>query len=179
MANSKGTSVVFFRTRWQEDPGTEEAFRKELSDEAREFYDSVLPIAWVPDQIVSEIEQKAAAVLFPDSRDGLQQVGRLQAQHDLRGIYRVLLRIITIPMLIKKAASLWSTYHDAGTADVADLNDKTGTFLVRKHPDLPSTIREVTTGYILGAVELTRAQNVRVVLNEADPNRWAWVVTWG
>jgi hypothetical protein len=178
MAKSKGTYVVFFRTLWQGHPGSEEVFRTQLSDEAREIYDSALPIAWVPEPIVAEMEDRIAAVLFPGSPDGLQQIGKLQAEHDLRGVYRVLLRVITIPMLIKKAASLWSTYHDAGTADVADLTDKTATFVVEGYPDMPQSVREVTTGYIMGAVEMTRARDVQAVLDEADPNRWAWVVTW-
>lgn len=179
MANCKGTNVVFFRTLWQSRPSFEKQFRDGMSSEAREAYDSALPISWVPDQVVAEMEESAAAVLFPDEPNGLQNVGRLQAKHDLGGIYNVLLRITTVPVLIKKSARLWSTYHDQGNADIADQGARTATLLVMNYPDLPRSMRQVTTGYVAGAVEMTRARDVDVALNERDPRRWAWVVTWG
>jgi hypothetical protein len=45
-------------------------------------------------------------------------------------------------------------------------------------PELPGDMRQVLKGYVLGLADLVKVRRVEVDLDETDPQRWRWTVTW-
>ncbi|MCK5242421.1 hypothetical protein KAR34_08210 [bacterium] len=180
MAKTKGGNIVFEREFLRKHgKETEQAFLEKLNAEEINIYQKTLPISWVPIEAAAKIFEMTAATLYPGDAQGLQYLGRAQAYDHLTGIYRIILRITTIPFLIEKTAKLWKNYHDQGRAWSGVGRNKNSAFMiVEDYPDLPETFREMLCGYIAGCMELTGARNVRVTRDNNNPDAWKWNIFW-
>ena len=99
-------------------------------------------------------------------------------KQDKTDVEDIVLRVVTVQMLVEKTAALWRSFHDQGTARAVREAHRTLRFEVTGYPDLPERMRETIVGWLGQAVELTGAQNVRVVKFDDDPELWTWTVTW-
>ena len=109
----------------------------------------------------------------------VRRFGEINAEHDLKGVYKLFLRVSSVPFVIKQTARMWNTYHDTGEAFVLKgENAKEASLVIKNYPDLPKPIRESSAGYIVGALRLTGAKNVQVVHDESDPMAWTWTARW-
>jgi len=181
MPNYKGAALVFIRMQFsQRDASLEKQFLQELSPDEQEIYHSCISSSWIPITIAQQLLEKSALFLYPDLDNPLQQLGFDRAQNHLTGIYRAILRISSPTFVIKQAAKIWTLYYDQGQAHTAFLKnqDYRAVMKVEDFPELPITFRDITSGYILGAVELTGAKDIRLVRDDADPSSWKWYGSW-
>jgi hypothetical protein len=180
MNDFKATGVAYIRNRIRtETPQLEERFSEQLNEADRSFFENAMPVSWIPVQAGARIYAAAAELLFPSATNPLKDLGRAMALADLRGIYKILLKAATVPMVVKKTASLWRIYHKRGEARSERGSNKNEIFLViSDYRDLPGEMRETATGYTAGVIELTGARNVKVDLNDEDPERWRWSIRW-
>ncbi|MCD4813134.1 hypothetical protein K8S19_05525 [bacterium] len=176
----KGSGISFILKRIKaQGAELEKAFLETLSPTEQTIFQTALPIAWIDLAIASKIYANAAVVLHPHHPKGVLQIAREVAISDMTGIYKVLLRFATIPMIMEKASQLWSVNHSRGRARVEkDPRRNAGDFIVEDYPGLSPVYRDVTTGYIQGVLELSHKQNIRVLLDGKDPARWRWMVSW-
>lgn len=179
MAGYKGMALVVTR-QWIRAAGSdiEKRVLEALTPEERTTYDSLVATAWVPVEVATALYVAAAPLLYPKDPRPLRQIGRDLARQNLSGVFRFVVRVISVQMLVEKTASLWRSFHDQGTATAVREADRTLRFEVTGYPDLPERMRETIVGWLGQAVELTGAQNVRVVKIDDDPQRWTWTVTW-
>jgi len=180
MAGYKGTGVVFMRSFLRSRGGEiEQRFLLALTDEERQIYTTTLEFHWIPIEVITRFFEVAAPLAFPGRPDGLRRIGREMALDHLRGIYRIVLRVITVEVAIAKSARLWSTYHQAGSATSQRLGPTLLQFSIYDYPELPEVFRECLCGYIVGVLELCGVTEIRVSrLNEpsrAWPFRLSWV----
>ena len=118
--------------------------------------------SWLPVEDVSRYFDVAAPLLFPGHPTPLRELGRVGAQHHLRGIYRVLVRVTTVTFVAEQAATIWATYHRAGRASCDRGTDPNQVLLmVEDHPTLPTRFLEYLSGYLIGTAELTGARDVK------------------
>lgn len=180
MAEYKGTTIVFLRGFMREQgEDKESALLGQLSKAEREVYELSLPMSWVPATTAAQLLDKAARVAFPSDPERLERLGAAQAHDHLTGIYKILLRVATIPFVISQSAKLWSTYHNKGRAYVEREGDEPrGVLVVEGYPDLPEPIRTMSVGYVRGVLELTKANDITVRPDFSNPAEWRWVVTW-
>lgn len=180
MANYKASVLVFLREEIaKRGTETQAAFLGVLTPEEARAYKNALPMSWVPAPTMAGIISNAAHILHPHDPKGAARLGYVQAKYDLTGIYKVLLKVITIPILINQTARLWSNYHAQGTAHgVVVASGKEGTLVVEGYPDLPEPIRRMTTGYTEATVEMAGVNDVRVEENFTNPDAWKWRITW-
>ena len=159
--------------------GTEERLLVGLDPSDRELYNNALAVSWIDVGGAARIYDTAARILYPDSDEPLVDLGRDMAHADLTGIYKVLLRVATIPMVIERAARLWSTYHKKGDARIErEGNAKRADLIIDGYPELPQAIRVNVSGYVQGVVELTGSKNARVVHTGGRPEAWRWSISW-
>lgn len=180
MALAKVAAVIYARKLiLAKDKEIVDRFLGALSPEERDRLLTLLPPDKLPIEQVTRFHELSAAVLFPDKplEEGLWQLGYQNAQHDMRGIYKVLLRVATVEMVVKNAAVVWKTYHDQGKAYVRTLSNKEFVFIVENYPDIPKNFNEVMNGYITGLLDLTGAKNVKVVRDDSNPDAWKWNIT--
>jgi len=180
MGKYKGTTIVFLRRFLGGlGDGKEQALRDQLSPDELELYETSQSMSWLPAEAAASVLEKASQVAFPGDPERLQKLGVAQAHDHLTGIYRLLLRVTTIPFVIGQSAKLWSTYHDTGRARVErEADEKRGTLIVEGYPELPRAISTMSVGYVHGTLELTKVKDISVVPNFSDPNEWRWEVTW-
>lgn len=180
MALSKVAAVIYIRELIH-DKGREAEIRylNSLSPEDGQCFQKLLPSNKLPIEQLSKYCELAVPVLFPDKSldQGLRQLGYQNAKNDMKGIYRVLLKIASVETVIKNAAVIWKTYHDEGQAFVRRLKANQYDFIVEKYPEITKCFRNITDGYITGLLELTGAKNIKVIRDDADPNAWKWLIT--
>lgn len=177
--NYKGTGAVFMRSFIRAtNPAIEERVLAKLSPEDADRYLKTLEFDWIPIGSITRIFEAAAPLLFPGHHEGLRLIGRAMAYDHLRGIYRIILRVTTVPFVISQTARLWSTYHRRGSARLERNEPQLVHFVVSDYPDLPERFRECLCGYIHGVMELCGARDIRIAKSNDNPSAWLWRVSW-
>ncbi len=180
MGHAKGTDIAFLR-KLLRDAGqaAERPFLAQLTPEERKTYETSTPVSWVPIQTSAKFQKLAAQILFPGNPSGVQELGREQAQADLGGIYKIIVRFLTIPALMKKISNLWHSYNDTGELKaVWKEGEKTGQLIIEDYPELPPVSLEQMQGYFLGALEMTGAKNIRVTTDFNNPKARTFSFAW-
>jgi uncharacterized protein (TIGR02265 family) len=180
MTEYKGTAVAFLRTLIAAQTAeARAAFEKSIAPADLEAYRAILPVSTVSIQCAANLYSATAAALHPtlSLNAGLRRVGRAVAEDNLSGIYRIVLKVLSVRMLIDQCAKLWRTYHSTGIARSEKIDDQHYLFIVADSPDLPESYREFVCGYIEGAVALTGGKNSRVTKG-GHAQEWQWDVTW-
>lgn len=176
----KAAAVIFLRELFKKAPREQEkAFLEQLSEEETVQYKNALPVSWLPVRSAASLLAKGARILYPGDPAPLQTFTKAEAENDLQGVYRVLLKVINIPALINQTAKLWEKYYKQGTARTeADLGTKRAVMFVEGFPEFPAELRETVTGYLYGALDLTGVKNVKITQDTSNPQSWKWIVTW-
>jgi hypothetical protein len=179
VAGYKGTGVVFVRSLIKSrGAALEQRFLAALSAEERSYYATTLEFHWIPIEVITRFFEAAAPLLYPGRADALRQIGREMAYDHLRGIYRIVLRVVTVEKVIEKSARLWSTYHQAGHAKLLREGPNLLLFSVYDYPTLPEAFRESTCGYIAGVFELCGVSAIRVARQDENNRVWHFRMSW-
>ena len=178
MRSTKGMNVVSVR-RLLQAAGYEDAVVAQLKPDDAELYRGTLAVAWVSIDFIARLFAAAAPALFPGEPRPIRQLGRTIARDNLTGVYRVMLRIVSIPFAIERAGSLWGTYNDTGNASItrfaaADRARMT----VADYDAFPDATLEETAGYIEGVALLCGARTVDVQPQRPTANAFAFDVFW-
>jgi len=178
-------AIVIVRLRQQVFPSqakdVEAKYLEALAPDERAFYQSALPSTRIPLAQAMVMICKAAEILYPGRGDAaLRELGRMQAHADMTGLYKVLMRVVTVAYAVKQAAALWRQYHDQGEARVEQDPAVPGAaaFVVTGYPEAPRSFTFYNAGYIAGVLELTGATNVDVSVNFDNPQAWRTEVRW-
>ena len=126
----------------------------------------------------SEIKQAGARILFPNDPHGAQQLQRLIAQKSINDNSKVVIKHPTISSIVRSAEKLWDNLWQKGNAHIEKLTDSSMTVVVTDFPELVPSQLELISGYITGILDLTGARNIRVTINNKNPNAWKWKFTW-
>lgn len=179
MADYKGTGVVSVREAIQKRGSqAENSLFDLLTSEEKQVYLKTMPIHHIPIEQGTAIIVKAASVLYPQDNLAVHKLGFEMADHDLKGIYRFMVKLATVPFIIKQAASLWKVYSVKGRAWAEPRGEKSAVFLLEGYPELPERFREMMSGYIQGTLSFTGVKNIKITRQNDDPNVWKWPITW-
>jgi uncharacterized protein (TIGR02265 family) len=177
MRCTKGTNVVSVR-RLLQAAGREAEAVTQLDPADAETYRSTLAVAWVPIEFIARLFAAAAPVLFPGEPRAIRELGRTIARDNLTGIYRMLLRIVSIPFAIERASSLWSTYNDSGDASITRVGEDRARMTVANYAAFPEATVEETAGYIEGVALLCGAKSIDVQTSRPTSDSFVFDVTW-
>jgi hypothetical protein len=179
MENYKATLVDFIRRRFQKSPEAEPVFNARLSTDDQAAFRVTLPMSWISAELGGRFMDAGAHALFPDAPDPVWEFSRQQAHDNITGIYKIILRVVTVPIVISKAARVWGTYHRKGKATVSRVDgENRASFIAEEYPKLPDVLRRSVTGYTTGLLELTGAEDIEVALDDSNPDALRWDVTW-
>lgn len=180
MTEYKGTAIVFLRTLMAQQPDPmRQAFERSISPDDLRVFRSTLSVSMVPIEVATRLYVAACAVIYShEPADvGLRKLGRALATDNLSGIYRLVLKVLSVRMLIEHSPRLWRTYHNSGDVRAQSLGPTHYQLIVTGSPDLPDAYREFVCGYVEGATEITGGKNPRVS-KSGTPQEWRWDVTW-
>lgn len=176
---SKGTELVNLRRLLHQlGPETEETYLAGLPSHLRIVFRSLLTSTRIPIDQASELYDRAARLLYPESPRPNFELGRRLAQNTYRGVYGFILRIPSIRFVLAQAAQVWRLYYDRGVARIENFTENSADFVVADYPDLPQPIQEGVGGNFACTFELTGLKEVRIVFDAADPENWRWRATW-
>ncbi len=175
----KGIGVVFVRTRLRSaGVEAERAVLGQLTDTERRVYDSATASEWVSIEVASRLFELAAPLVHPGKPLPLRLLGRDLARDNMGGVYRALLRVLSVEFVLGQSARLWGTYHRRGLARLDRIGDREVDFVVSDHPQLPERFRECMCGWIGGTLEMVGANRAVVTKNDDDPHAWHWRIRW-
>jgi hypothetical protein len=178
MPNTKGTNVVSVR-RLLQAAAQEDAVLAQLTREDLESYRETLAVGWVSDVFIARLFAVAAPALYPREPKPIRQLGRTIAQDNLTGVYRVMLRIVSIPFAIERAGSLWRTYNDTGEATISRFGDEPrARMTITGYERFPDECLDETAGYIEGVALLCGAKVADAHPSRPTADSFAFDVTW-
>ena len=146
-------------------PGGAYAVRAELRDmSVRAFFEqSFLPSGWydiLPSQPLIVTSARLASVPFLQLA---RQVARAQALRDIHGIYRFVLKLSSPEMVISRLSRATAQYFDFGATELKALSQGHATL---ERTGVPASMVGfycgLTEGFVMVALELTGAKEVRV-----------------
>lgn len=182
MNQIKGSSVEFLRQYIKKfDPNMESAMIKLLDGQCRQVYNQAMSVGWVPVEVMDKLLIAFAQTLYADDRleDAMEKIGYDMGQTQLSGIYRVIIKLSTLPMFVNKSAQLWRLYYKKGTGRAyMDSKSKTAVFSVKNYPDLPLSLRLATIGFIKAVGMLAGLNQVTVEHHQEQKRLWLWVASW-
>ena len=150
-----------------------------LSAADASIWKTTLPMAWVPVDTVARMFVVAADVLFADDVSPLRALGRASAHDGLKGVYRMLMKVVSIPYAMEQSARLWATYNDRGAVSVEhDKRTTTAVFAVKGYPSFPDACVEETAGYIEGLVQLCGSRVTSLTHARTADGTLAFTIHW-
>jgi hypothetical protein len=177
MGKVKGADIVFLRKRLKTlGQDKEREFLSQLSEDETKYYQQAMNVSWIPVEITIGLQTKAAPILFPEHEKPVLENARQQCREDLRGIYRVLLRIININTLLKQLSKVWSTYNDTGSLVIASREKSRTTLVLENYPDYPKASLENIEGYIIGCLEMAGIKDFTINTDDSNPEAWKFQV---
>ncbi len=179
MKTLKATDIITLRKILREKGGDcEKDMVGRLSAESRSAYENVMATSWISQAVEKEIMESCLREIFPGEPQGFRQLGKLLAQHNLTGVYKVFLRIPTIEFIMKRVGELWRMFFQKGSAQVEIVAPHKGLLTVSGYADLMPYQRELVAGYIQGIMGLAGARQVQTILLPSDASAWKWEITW-
>ncbi len=179
MSDYKGVGVVFVRRAVDalgHDAGRK--LRDGLDEDERAQFDRTVATDWVSIELVTKVFELAAPIMHPGKVGAIRLVGQDLARDNLSGVYRYLVRVLTIPFVLDQAAKLWHTYHRHGRPVVLRHAPTSASFVVRDYPRLPERFRECMCGYIAGTIEVAGGREPLITKTNDDPQAWAFHILW-
>jgi hypothetical protein len=179
VSDYKGTGIDYVRRLVAKTGVDEAALTDRLSPAEAGVYRDALALSWVDCHVAERILRAAAELVYPDHPRPLFELSRRMAQDNLGGIYKLMLRVASVPTVIERGAKLWSTYHAHGTAEVEKATGRNeGALVVKGYPHFAPGLMESVAGYIYGTLELTGSKGIQVEPQQGAAGTWRWNVRW-
>ena len=154
-----------------------------ISPEARKVYSS--PIHkddWFSlKEIMVEPTTKACELFIINSKLGAWECGRYSAEYGLKGIYRVLVKLASPQILIKKAGPIIASYYKPSSLEVVESDKYSAVIRITDFSEIHEIIEYRMGGWMERAAEICGCSNVKVKITKSltqnDPYT-EFVVTW-
>ncbi len=144
-----------------------------LSPEAREIYKSPInKTDWFPLRTaLVEPTQALCDVLFNKSARGAWECGRYSAEYGLKGIYKVLVKMSSPQILIKKAGPILMNYYRPSNIEVTSDDSTHVVVRITEFPEMSRVVEYRIAGWMERAIEICGSMNVTVNITKSLTNR--------
>jgi len=161
----KGTAVTTIPLFVKKKHG-EAAYEKwlgALSPKARgAFSGMVLSSAWYPlHEMLVEPTQAICDMFYGGSMQGAVELGRLSADHGLRGVYRLFVRVSNPEFIIQRAGQILPTYYRPSGMKVTEHARGRAVVRVTEFPEPHPVVEHRILGWMGQALEICGVKNVR------------------
>lgn len=157
-------SAITSRLRYVREHADEDVLREiknGLSPENRDILEKgVLPHAWVPYSLYVELNVEADRVLGRGDLELCREMGRYGARVNLPTLYRIFLRMGSVPFMLRKAAKLWNVHYDSGSIDVEVLPGESARLTISDFDEPHRAHCLSVLGWAEGAAAITGASIV-------------------
>ena len=104
---------------------------EQLTPAARQTIDTARSADWCPVSVLSELTTALAASTAGDdvrARQRLVECGEHMGREATNTFFRLVLRMLTVPLFVKKVSDFWQRDHSRGRLALRDLTDRSLTF---------------------------------------------------
>ena len=135
-----------------------------LDEKSKEVFikDTILPISWVDYSMYMKILLTADKVLGRGDFELIRQTNYFCAHHDIRGIYSVLVSLLSPKTVINALARLLNTYYDCGKLKVENLQSHSVTIIIEHVPDIPLHHDIEQGSYVAEVLRMAGAKNIEL-----------------
>lgn len=181
----KGTAVqtipIFIKAKFGE-----QSFQKwlsSLSPDAQQVYSKdVLTASWYPvEEILIEPTKKLCDMFYFGKLDGAVDQGRYSAEHALKGIYKLFVKLGSPDFIAGKASTIFPTYYQPSAMETVEKGTKTITIRITKFEHPHTIIEHRIKGWIERALEISGAKIPKVQIKNSmstGAQFTDFVVTW-
>jgi hypothetical protein len=140
-----------------------EAVLKRLGDADRELLSGILlPIAWYPLAPFGRLLRAMDGELGRGDFLLVTERGEWTATRDLHTLRRAFLKLVTIPWIITKGASLWPQFHDTGRWEVRQMGSEHAVAELWDLGVVDEAICASIKGWVQGLAKLAGPRRVEV-----------------
>jgi hypothetical protein len=140
-----------------------------LSPESKKIYQS--PINkndWFPlKTALVEPTQLMCELLFNKSVRGAWECGRYSAEYGLKGIYKVLVKLSTPEVLVKRAGPILMNYYRPGKLEITNSDSNHVSVVINEFPEMNRVIEYRIAGWIERAIEICGSSNVTINITKS------------
>ena len=135
-----------------------------MTTEAREVYgSSIKKKDWYPlRDILSEPTKTMCGLFYNKSTRGAWVCGRYSAELGLKGFYKVLVKLATPNILIKKAGTIIRSYYRPCSIEVVESSKNNVVLRITEFPEIDTIIECRIAGWMERAVEICGCRYVSV-----------------
>jgi len=141
----------------------------ELTPDARKVYSS--PInknQWFPiESMLTEPTIKICDIFYNGSMLGAWECGRFSAEYGLKGISRILAKLSSPEVLIKKAAMIFQNYYKPSELIIHDYSSEHVIVHITKFTGFNEYIENRIAGWMQRAIEISGCKHVTVKIPQS------------
>jgi len=100
--------------------GIEEIIQMMSKEDQEIFSRKILASEWYPYSTYINFGNIIDRVFGKGDFSLAREIGKISAQTDLKGIYRVFLTFFNPQMIVKKISNIWGSYYDTGKIDIVE-----------------------------------------------------------
>ncbi len=179
---AKGTTVKALKDYITETHGSEGCRRwlESLPPASQAvFAQGLLPSRWYPFEDAMQQPLVAMGRMFyGGNSDGAWQEGRYTAETNLRGVYRVFIKVASPQSLVKNTASLWRSYYDGSTARVLESNGNGAVLLLQDIEPACAEFDHHVAGWIERALEICGSSRTGFTITNPAKRATRYDITW-
>jgi hypothetical protein len=162
---AKGTAVetipLFVRNRFGE-PGFQKWLQALSPQAQKSFSTNILSPVWYPlKETMIEPTVKLCDLFFNGRLDGAIEQGRFSAEHGLRGVYRLFVKLASPETLVTKASTIMPTYYQPSAMEVMEKGNGRAVVRITRFETPHTVIEHRIKGWMERALELAGAKSAR------------------
>ena len=140
-----------------------ETLRSALDEDLRGFFDSktILAISWVEYTMYMRFLLKADKVLGNGDFEVIKQANYYAARHDINGVYKIVVSLLSPKTAISAFSRLMIRYHDRGKLTIKNLESDRATIVLEDASDIPRHHDIDQGAYIEEVLRMAGASNIR------------------
>lgn len=181
----KGTAIItiplFIKKRFGE--GGFKQWIEALTPEARRVYqDHVFSSSWYPlKELMIEPLRKMCFLFYAGDLKGARESGRFSADHSLKGIYKILVKLGSPEFMLGKAGTILGVYYNPSEMKVVESRKGQGIMQITKFPNMDRVLEIRIVGWMERALEISggKEPDIKVTksLTAGDPLS-EFIATW-
>jgi len=122
----------------------------------------VLPGNWYPTALMVDMVDAAVAVFGQNDDKFLYRLGVFNADYDLKGIHKFVLRFTSPLWVLERGAKLWSDFHNTGAWTIESPDPRRLIGTLRDFAGQTANQCQATCGFLARMGQLTGARQVRI-----------------
>ena len=165
--NVKGSAIIssinFIKDKFG-DEGLDK-IKESLTDKEREILSEIIlqPI-WYPLDLYVNLTHKIDSILGTGDLSIAKDIGKYEAEHDLKTIYRIFYVLGSPEFIIKQAAKIFSTYFQDGDLRIAESDKNNAIAELYNFPSLDQAVLHRISGFMEKTLELSGGKNPTAVV---------------